>query len=93
MKPHPEDKVKKEGKGKRQGKNDDQGSKSRGKIKSRKGQASVRQQVEGWTNYFRTASEQQIRQAIESEKFQDLPEEVKKEIGIAAKKYLSKKGE
>ena len=89
----PRRKVKKEGKGKRQGKNDDQGSKSRGKIKSRKGQASVRQQVEGWTNYFRTASEQQIRQAIESEKFQDLPEEVKKEIGIAAKKYLSKKGE
>ena len=44
-----------------------------------------------WINYFRTASEQQIRQSITNEKFQNLPENVKKEIQIAAQSYLIKK--
>ena len=84
---------KKQGKGKRQGKNDGRGSKNRGKEKGKNGQVAVQQQVEGWTNYFRTASERKIRQAIESEKCQVLPDDVKQKIKMAADKFLSQKDE
>ena len=40
----------------------------------------TQQQVEGWINYFLTAPEQQIHQAIQSQKFQSLPLEIKEGI-------------
>ena len=40
----------------------------------------TQRQIEGWINYFHTASEQQTHQAIQSQKFQALPLEIKEEI-------------
>ena len=40
----------------------------------------TQRQIEGWINYFRTASEQQTHQAIQSQKFQALPLEIKEGI-------------
>ena len=66
------------------------------KIGHKKEKKNINQQqtkglAKDWINYFRTASEQQIHQSITSEKFQNLPESVKKEIKIAAQSYLIKK--
>ena len=52
-------------------------------LKSKNGQVVIQQQVEGWTDDFRTASEQQIHQTIENEKFQVLANDVKQEIKMA----------
>ena len=73
---------------KKSGKRKNDGS---GKEKSEKSQVTVQQEVKGWTSYFRTASAQQIRQAIESEKFQLLPDDAKQKIKMAAEKFLSQK--
>ena len=50
------------------------------KEKSKKGQGTIQLEVEGWTSYFRTASAKQIRESIESEKFQLLPNDAKQKI-------------
>ena len=73
---------------KKSGKRKNDGS---GKEKSEKSQVTVQQEVKGWTSYFRTASAQQIRQAIEREKFQLLPDDAKQKIKMAAEKFLSQK--
>ena len=68
----------------------------KGKGKNRKksgGKGSARQQVEGWSGYFRNASRQQIIDAVRSEKFRGLPEETRREIGTIAREYLSEKEE
>ena len=87
-----EDKENKErGKGK-----DGRGKGSKGEGKNRKksgGKGSTRQEVEGWSGYFRNASRQQIIDAVRSEKFRGLPEETRREIGTVAREYLSEKEE
>ena len=51
------------------------------KGKGKKGGRNItQQQAESWINYFRTASEQQTHQAIQSQKFQALPLEIKEGI-------------
>ena len=59
--------------------------KSGGSNSSKKEKKNITQQqieglIEGWINYFRTASEQQTHQAIQSQKFQALPLEIKEGI-------------
>ena len=80
----------------RQDKNDRVNSKNRGKEQGEKeskgGEASVRQQVEDWVNYFSEASNQQISEAIISEKFQHLSTEVKRGILAVARKEYEAKG-
>ena len=49
-------------------------------IKKEKSEGTVQQQAEGWINYFRTASEQQIHQAIQDQKFQTLDSKIQREI-------------
>jgi len=56
-----------------------------GNSSSKKEKKNITQQqieglIEGWINYFRTASEQQTHQAIQSQKFQALPLEIKEGI-------------
>ena len=51
------------------------------KGKGKKGGRNItQQQAEGWINYFRTTSEQQIHQAIQSQRFQTLDSKVQWEI-------------
>ena len=59
--------------------------KGEGNSSSKKDKKNITQQqieglIEGWINYFRTASEQQTHQAIQSQKFQALPLEIKEGI-------------
>ena len=55
--------------------------KGEGNSSSKKDKKNItQQQIEGWINYFRTASEQQTHQAIQSQKFQALPLEIKEGI-------------
>ena len=74
-------------------KNDRSGKENKKKEKSAKDLGTIQLEVEGWTNYFRTSSAQQIRQAIESEKFQNLAPKIQKEILNQAQKFLSQKDE
>ena len=74
-------------------KNDRPGKENKKKEKSAKDLGTIQLEVEGWTNYFRTSSAQQIRQAIESEKFQNLAPKIQKEILNQAQKFLSPKDE
>jgi len=54
--------------------------------KKEKSEGTVQQQAEGWINYFRTASEQQIHQAIQDQKFQTLGSKIQREILNRAEK-------
>ena len=64
-------------KGKKQSPSDRTHLKGRGNSSSKN---VTQRQIEGWINYFRTASEQQTHQVIQSQKFQALPLEIKEEI-------------
>ena len=67
------------------------GGKEEGKNRKKSGgKGSTRQEVDGWSGYFRNASRQQIIDAVRSEKFRGLPEETRREIGTIAREYLSK---
>jgi len=58
------------------------------KGKGKKGDRNItQQQAEGWINYFHTASEQQIHQAIQSQKFQTLDSKVQREILNRAEEF------
>ena len=61
--------------------------------KSEKSQGTIQLEVEGWTSYFRTASAKQIRESIESEKFQLLPNDAEQKIKMVAEKFSSQKDE
>ena len=74
-------------------KNDGSGKRNRKKEKSEKSQGTIQLEVEGWTSYFRTASAKQIRESIESEKFQLLPNDAKQKIKMVAEKFSSQKDE
>ena len=68
-------------KGEKRSPSDGADLKGRGKSGGKKGNKNItQQQIEGWINYFRTAPEQQIHQAIQSQKFQALPLEIKEGI-------------
>ena len=77
-----------------------EGSPKRGRGKDSRGgkggkggeKASIQDQVKGWIGYFRNASNQQISEAIRSEKFQYLPTELKRGILAVARKEYEAKG-
>ena len=57
------------------------------KIRVKKSKVDISyQQIKDWINYFQIASEQQIHQAVHSQKFQVLPLEIKKKILKTARK-------
>ena len=78
-----------EEKEKRKGREDKGGkeSKSGGKWNRQR----IKQEVEGWSGYFRGASRQAIMEAVRSDKFRSMPEEARREIGAAARSIMSDK--
>ena len=78
-----EEREKRKGRGDKGGKN----SKSGGKWNRQR----IKQEVEGWSGYFRGASRQAIMEAVRSDKFRSLPEEARREIGAAARGIMSDK--
>jgi len=100
------DKGKREGRGGRGEKEEREGREEKGKSEGRGGKGKggkssksggkwnrerIKQEVKGWSGYFRGASRQAIMEAVRSDKFRSLPEEARREIGAAARGIMSDK--